>query len=94
MKPNYEDCPNMDGMWPDDLLEWWRLHRRPEKETLVGLVGVANDRTYRAVRLLARYAFYKAKAMMRRRRGFIREATRYEAICERLYLRLPRAARW
>lgn len=47
-----------------------------------------------ATRNLGHYAWNKATAMQCRSRGDVIGATNYEAICERIYGRLPEFAKW
>lgn len=91
---NFDDVPNMDGMWEDDLLDWWLDYRKPSRSKVAELVGSYSPRAARIVRSLARYAYWKSHAMRARLRGDITLAVQRENICERIYQSLPRRARW
>jgi hypothetical protein len=88
------EAPNLDGMWPDDLIE---LADRIEAE---GAAQVAarwfpgEPLGSQAVCELQGYARIKASAMMLRQTGEIARAIIKESECERIYARLPEYAKW
>ena len=90
------ETPNLDGMFPDDL-------RAFAMECTQGIRPIRAARKYfgtsakgrtRAIRDLGHYAWNKLTAMECRIRGDIPAALNYEAICDRIYGRLPNFARW
>lgn len=75
----------------DQWLEWIGRGLRPEiaRRWFPGRKGAS-----KAVRLIRCYLWNKRTAMILRLEGKIRKAAEYEAICERIYGRLPDWASW
>lgn len=89
------DNLNLDGMNADELWKIWqetysvrpiRIARQWFADKPKGYVLAAKN--------IGHYASSKATAMMCRDRGDIQAAMMYEAICDRIYDRLPEYARW
>ncbi len=85
-------APNLDGMWSDDLMQFWLKHQAGRRYRELFPQGGRN--TKRAAADLANYASNKATAMGCRGRGDINNALQYENICDRIYSNLPAFARW
>ncbi len=85
------DCWSID---PDDI---WSLARVLEnnQRTMGRIMFPARPVGYvTTTKNLAHYAYNKATAMRCRARGDVVAAQGYEAICQRIYDRLPEFARW
>jgi len=87
--------PNLDGCFPEELWEFWQAVNsvRPIRKARElfpnrpkGYVRVTKD--------LGNYAANKATAMKCRLDGQIQSAIMYEDICEQIYNKLPRYAKW
>ena len=86
---------NLDGMFPDELMEFWAKTNRQRPIKLARELFPEKPKGYvKAVRELGFYASNKATAMNCRERGDINTALMYEGICERIYTSLPEFARW
>lgn len=88
---DYGTVPNLDAMSADDLMSFWATHQRGCNRAALGLSGPNSVNTTGD---LACYASNKATAISCRLRGDINAATMYEGIADRIYQRLPAAARW
>jgi hypothetical protein len=90
-----QGAPNLDGVAPSELWEFWsatnsvrpiRMARRLFPDRPKGYVAVTRN--------LGCYASNRATAMKCRAEGKISIALDYEAICDRIYDRLPEYAKW
>jgi hypothetical protein len=90
-----EGTPNID-CWSADADDIWSLAEVLSRPRQSGLVMFPDRRKgyVRATQSLAHYAYNKATAMRCRARGDVLGAGNYEAICQRIYDRLPAFARW
>jgi hypothetical protein len=87
-------APNLDAMPYKALIDFWdeashatyRIARELFPSRRKGYVSVTED--------LGHYAINKATAITLRESGDIQRAQVYEAICQKVYDRLPEWARW
>jgi len=75
---NEVEAVNLDGMFPDELMEFWEQNKDGSIEQ----------------RALATYAKGKAEAMMLRESGEITAALRLESNCDWIYSKLPQNLKW
>lgn len=78
IESNEIEAVNLDGMFPDELMEFWEKNKDGTIEQ----------------RALATYAKSKAEAMMLRESGEINAALRLELNCDRIYGKLPQNLKW
>jgi len=86
-------APNLDGWCADDLMKFWNFARSSRK---LAAFMFPDNRKGRVLALcaLAGYAANKATAMSCRASGNIKSALVYEKICDMIYQKLPKWARW
>jgi hypothetical protein len=89
-------APNIDnGFTQKELVEFWNRTDKRTAEVARELFPTKRGAVVlEAVRNLGHYASNKAAAMLSREMGEIQTAAMYEGICERLYDKLPKFARW
>jgi len=88
-------APNLDGMWADDLMEFWTKTYSPSlAKRALELFPDMPEGYIAATESLGNYAMYKADAMNLRERGFVTSAVRIEQLCDDIYNKLPAYARW
>jgi len=85
---------NPDGMDADALWDLWKQTQQTCRQTARRLFPDRPRRYVRTTVDLGNYAVNKATALRQRAQGDISTAQTYEAICERIYDRLPDYARW
>lgn len=93
MKIQESEAPNLDGQSERWLMDFWNFARHSRKLAQYMFPHNRKGRVI-ATQMLAHYAANKSTAMSCRERKDIRGAIMYEAICDSLYKRLPKWARW
>ena len=88
--------PNLDGMNADDVREFAVVATRGIRPIALArkLFPSAPKGYVRATRDLGHYAWNKFTAMTLREEGKIEGASSYERICDGIYDRLPKYAKW
>lgn len=91
----YPEPANLDAMTPEALWEWSTFCRQVRPLGAARALFPGRPKGYvTATKDLGNYAINKAVAMKERLAGRIQSAKIYEAICDRIYARLPDYARF
>lgn len=92
---NTNDAPNLDAFTdPNELWDFAERAVRSPRIVACEIFGSMSAGRTRATKDLGHYAHNKATAMRCQLAGDILAASKYEAICERIYSGLPEFARW
>lgn len=94
MEETMHKVPNLDAMPAGELMDFWKKFQRPTRKDAEELVGDRRKGYTTIAGKLAGYASNKATAIRCRLKGQIDAATSYEAICDRIYERIPEDLRW
>lgn len=88
--------PNLDAMMPSELHEFWLDNSRPmtRRDAAQKMFPSRRDGYMKVAGLLADYAINREVACKHRLGGYIEDALKYEDNCGRIYMRLPKWARW
>jgi len=92
--PTESKVPNLDALPPDELV---KFAERYEGALFLRARELFPDRPKRyvgAARDLGHYARNMSVAWHLRAAGKVQSAVKYEEICDRIYQKLPRYARW
>lgn len=90
-----ENLPNLDCLSGDELRAFWLGTSSSRPIRAARRIFPSRRRGYvRTTKDLSHYAINKATAQGLRLKGEITRAMVYEAICDRIYSRLPEWARW
>lgn len=87
-------APNLDAMPRSELAEWAAAIARRPLNMARKLFPAKPAGYVKATRDLLAYADNLIEAQCFRERGAIAAAIEYEAVCERIYKKLPSFARW